>query len=266
MEGSVFYRRRLPHWQPDGATIFVTYRLADSLPVEIQAELRESRARLSREPLRAEETDQDRAIRIGKRVFAQLDNALTTATSPKWLGERRIAMLVRDSLKYWDGTHYRLHRYVIMPNHVHILIEPLPVTQTPIGPQTPIVGQTVSLPENGMVIEDSNEWQTNSLPHGSSLQDRGRNMDAFEIACWPLRRIMQSLKGYTAREANRLLGRHGSFWQDENFDHWARDEAEFVRIAQYIDGNPVNAGLCSYAHEWEWSSAFDEYVAENARA
>jgi REP element-mobilizing transposase RayT len=56
--------------------------------------------------------------------------------------------------------------------------------------------------------------------------------------------ITKHLKGYTAREANRLLQRTGSpFWQDESFDHWSRDRAEFVRIVRYIENNPVKAGL-----------------------
>jgi hypothetical protein len=39
-EHRVFYRRRLPHWQPDGATLFVTFRLANSLPRAVIADLR----------------------------------------------------------------------------------------------------------------------------------------------------------------------------------------------------------------------------------
>ena len=54
----------------------------------------------------------------------------------------------------------------------------------------------------------------------------------------------QGLKGYTAREANRLLGRTGQpFWQGESYDHWVRDETEFIRIIAYIENNPVKAGL-----------------------
>jgi REP element-mobilizing transposase RayT len=71
-----------------------------------------------------------------------------------------------------------------------------------------------------------------------------------------LSRIMKSIKGYTAREANRILKRTGqTFWQQESFDHWARDRAEFFRIIAYIENNPVKAGLVQRAHEWPWSSA-----------
>jgi REP element-mobilizing transposase RayT len=45
-------------------------------------------------------------------------------------------------------------------------------------------------------------------------------------------RFLQTLKGYTAREANRLLGRTGQpFWQVESYDHWVRDDRESLRTA-----------------------------------
>jgi REP element-mobilizing transposase RayT len=71
-----------------------------------------------------------------------------------------------------------------------------------------------------------------------------------------VRRIMRGLKGVTACEANRVLGRNGRpFWQDESFDHWVRDGVELERIILYIEYNPVKAGLVEYPEEWPWSSA-----------
>lgn len=68
--------------------------------------------------------------------------------------------------------------------------------------------------------------------------------------------ITKHLKGYTAREANRILGRTGqTFWQDECFDHWPRDEDEFFRIANYVENNPVKAGLVPTPEDWVRSSA-----------
>ena len=72
----------------------------------------------------------------------------------------------------------------------------------------------------------------------------------------PLSEITRRLKGYTSREANKILERTGqAFWQIESFDHWARNEAEFYRIISYIEQNPVKAGLASEPEEWLWSSA-----------
>jgi REP element-mobilizing transposase RayT len=71
-----------------------------------------------------------------------------------------------------------------------------------------------------------------------------------------LPQITHWLKGRTAVEANRLLGRTGeAFWQHESYDHWVRNEREFNRIVAYIEENPVSAGLAARAEDWPWSSA-----------
>jgi len=68
--------------------------------------------------------------------------------------------------------------------------------------------------------------------------------------------VTKHIKGASARAANRLLGFTGSlFWQDESFDHWVRDPAEWQKIRAYIERNPVSAGLVSRPEEWPWSSA-----------
>ncbi len=69
-------------------------------------------------------------------------------------------------------------------------------------------------------------------------------------------RFLQALKGYTAREANRLLARTGQpFWQAESYDHWVRHDRESDRIQAYIENNPVKAGLVANAADYPWSSA-----------
>ncbi len=69
-------------------------------------------------------------------------------------------------------------------------------------------------------------------------------------------KLEQSLKGFTARQANQMLGRTGEpFWQRESYDHWARNEDECRRIARYIERNPVRAGLAERAEDYRWSSA-----------
>lgn len=69
----------------------------------------------------------------------------------------------------------------------------------------------------------------------------------------PLNKIMQSLKRHTARQANIILGRSGTFWQDESYDHVIRDNDEYLRIINYVLENPVKAGLASKWHEWQWT-------------
>jgi putative transposase len=72
----------------------------------------------------------------------------------------------------------------------------------------------------------------------------------------PVARITGGLKGVSARRANAALGRVGQpFWQDESFDHWVRNEAEFQHICSYVEWNPVSAGLAKRPEDWPWSSA-----------
>jgi len=73
---------------------------------------------------------------------------------------------------------------------------------------------------------------------------------------WELAKVTQGLKGFTAREVNRLQDEVGrTLWMDESYDHWARDEEELLRIIVYIENNPVKAGLCEKPEDWPSSSA-----------
>ncbi len=68
--------------------------------------------------------------------------------------------------------------------------------------------------------------------------------------------IAHSIKSYTAHEANKILGRKGSFWQPEPFDRYIRNRDHFVNVIEYIENNPVKARLCSRPEDWRFSSAY----------
>lgn len=70
-----------------------------------------------------------------------------------------------------------------------------------------------------------------------------------------LSKIMQSLKGYTGREANKHLNRKGFFWQADYFDRYIRDNKHFLNTIAYIENNPVKAKLCEKPEDWVYSSA-----------
>jgi REP element-mobilizing transposase RayT len=175
---STFHARHLPHLYTINHPIFITFRLHGSLP-----------------PGRTFPSE----INSGK-AFVLLDRLLDrTTASPRYLKRPEIATLVVDAIRYRDPKQYELHSFVIMPNHVHILV----------------------------------------TPHIAVSQ------------------LMRSLKRFTAREANRVLGFTGqSFWQEESYDRLVRNDREFARIARYIEMNPVNAGLCGAPEEFPWSSAW----------
>jgi REP element-mobilizing transposase RayT len=113
-----------------------------------------------------------------------------------------VASLVANGIRFMaESQHaYDLHAWVVMPNHVHMLV----------------------------------------TPHSGP--------SAF----------MQTLKGYTAREANKVLNRQGEqFWQRESYDHWVRGDEQFRRIVRYVEENPVSAGLAGRVQDYRWSSAYE---------
>ena len=66
--------------------------------------------------------------------------------------------------------------------------------------------------------------------------------------------IVQSWKSFTAKAANRLLGREGPFWHKDYFDRYIQDEGHLARTVDYVENNPVKAGLITAAADWPWSS------------
>ena len=67
--------------------------------------------------------------------------------------------------------------------------------------------------------------------------------------------IMHSIKGFTATQANRILGRRGRFWSPDYFDRFIRGKKHFLAAQTYIENNPVKAGLCKRPEDWRWSGA-----------
>ena len=67
--------------------------------------------------------------------------------------------------------------------------------------------------------------------------------------------ILKSWKGFSAREANLVLGRSGTFWQREYFDRFVRDGPHFENAVRYVEANPVKAGLATKPEDWPFSSA-----------
>jgi len=84
--------------------------------------------------------------------------------------------------------------------------------------------------------------------HVHSLQTRFEGLELSDL--------MQAFKSYTAHEANRILQRKGKFWMDDYFDRYMRDSQHFRNTVQYIENNPVKAGLCARPEDWPFSSAW----------
>jgi REP element-mobilizing transposase RayT len=120
-------------------------------------------------------------------------------TSEPLPAEARALVLERCLLGHGKTMH--LHAAVIMPEHVHLLLTPLPAP---------------------------NGWP------------------------FPLREILRRIKGSSAHDINRLLGREGALWQDESFDHVLRSNESFAEKLEYVRQNPVRRGLVESPDNYPW--------------
>jgi len=68
-----------------------------------------------------------------------------------------------------------------------------------------------------------------------------------------LQKIMHGLKRFTSLQCNKLLGRGGSFWEAESFDHYCRNHDEWIRVLHYILNNPVKAGIVENWRDFPFS-------------
>lgn len=111
------YERNLPHRLAPGSSLFITYRLAGTLPRSVREAL-EAEASLMPHA-RDDEAQRQRR----KQAFVRYDQWLDADVSgPRWLGLPAVAAIVRESLFYFSGREYTLHAYCIMPNHVHLVL------------------------------------------------------------------------------------------------------------------------------------------------
>ncbi|WP_210407334.1 Eco57I restriction-modification methylase domain-containing protein, partial [Hydrocoleum sp. CS-953] len=116
-------RRFLPHWQQNKATYFITFRLADSLPqakLQLLQQEKEEWQKQHPEPLsEAEKAEYNR-------LFSQkVDKWLDAGIGKCYLKDPQLAKIVADALSYFDGDRYDLKEWVVMPNHVHVIVTPL---------------------------------------------------------------------------------------------------------------------------------------------
>lgn len=174
-------RGYLPHLDVPGLLRFITFRLGDSVPEGVLKEI--LAATEPGDPLR----------------LPRIERWLDLGRGACWLRRPDIGAVVEGALLHFDGPRDRQLAWVVMPNHVHCLIE---------------------------------------------------TCDGH-----PLDRVLQACKSFTAKEANRLLDRHGTFWDRDDFDRYIRDDAHRAAVVRYIERNPVKAGLVVRPEDWPFGSA-----------
>ncbi len=174
------FKGNLPHMHQDETLQFVTFRLADSLPQSVCGELHEKRELfLKKYP---KPWDAQTKILYWKEIGPMENRLLDNGYGSCLLRYSDCRKILIDTISFKDNIDYEVTSYVIMPNHVHILIRPLGIKK----------------------LED----------------------------------IMHSIKRFSARQINLLVGRRGAFWMKEYFDRLVRSEEDYKRYYNYILSNP----------------------------
>ena len=117
-------RRHLPHWEQDGCTYFITFRLADSLPA---SELAQWREELEAWHLHHPQPWDFKTFREYELRFRDgPEKWMDQGHGECLLAQPSLRAIVSSSLRHFDGERYVLDSFVVMPNHVHVLVKPLP--------------------------------------------------------------------------------------------------------------------------------------------
>ncbi|MGN1240746.1 MAG: type IIL restriction-modification enzyme MmeI, partial [Paludibacteraceae bacterium] len=111
----------LPHWHQDNKIQFVTFRLADSLP---QSKLQEWQdLKHTFEMLHPQPWDDATWELFNKQIGGSIDEWLDAGEGCCCLQYPYLRKIVEQAILFFDGKRYLVHSYVIMPNHVHVLVE-----------------------------------------------------------------------------------------------------------------------------------------------
>ena len=114
---------KLPHWHQNNKIQFITFRLADSLPQEKLAELTAFKEQwLAAHP---QPWDQKTKDEYDYTIRRKIDRWLDQGFGECILQREDIRQIVANTLLLYHGRRYNLYRFVIMPNHVHLLLSPI---------------------------------------------------------------------------------------------------------------------------------------------
>ena len=129
LRSGIHTRGYLPHVKREGSSYFVTFRLADSLPKEVLLGFESERAeRLRRlhDFAKRGETINDSEEEIKRDLHRQIERYLDKGRGACHLSRPDIAVLARDAMLHFHGSRYLLCEWVVMPNHVHAIVWPMP--------------------------------------------------------------------------------------------------------------------------------------------
>ena len=118
---------RLPHWREADAVYAITFRLADSVPSFVLKTWESERAELLETARKGERTLIPQEERRLADLFSEkVETFLDTGAGSCWLRNPEVAQVVTSALAHFDDVRYRLLAWCVMPNHVHVVVQPRP--------------------------------------------------------------------------------------------------------------------------------------------
>ncbi len=121
------FRGVLPHLKKEGGTYFVTFRQAGTLPKEILLRFKQERdailqhAMAAKRPLTWHEQDE-----LFRWYSSRVDKYLDAGHGVCYLRNPELVDLVAGAIRFFDGQRYGLRAWVVMPNHAHVVVWPMP--------------------------------------------------------------------------------------------------------------------------------------------
>ena len=116
----------LPHWTKEGGIYAVRFRLADSLPQGKLEQWKEERKELVENiAARNGKPTQEEQRRLDILFSEKIEGFLDAGHGACWLRRDDIAKIVAEALRFFDNKWYRLLAWTIMPNHVHVVVQPI---------------------------------------------------------------------------------------------------------------------------------------------
>ena len=208
-------RGYLPHFDSAVAVQHVTFHLADSLPESVLERL-EQEVRC----LPSEKQDAERRKRLDAWIDAGHGSCI--------MREPPVARIVQSAFLFFDGQRYRLLAWVVMPNHVHVLFQPVNgwTVAKIVASWKKFTATKICSPGNATLRSGENEYANREIgdPMGNPV---GKSGGGIKSPVW-----------------------HREYW-----DRFIRDCRHYEQAVEYIHQNPAKAGLTATAAEWPWSSA-----------
>jgi REP element-mobilizing transposase RayT len=158
--------------------------------------------------------DQERVIERRKCLHEWIDAGHGSCI----LREPELAQIVEGALHFFDGERYLLFAWVVMPNHFHVLFQPM------------------------------DEWSM------AEIVASWKKFTATEIKKWQSANAEIRDPGNATLLSCSTSGK-SPLWHPEYWDRYIRNKKHFHDVINYIHQNPVKAKLCTHPSDWRFSSA-----------